>query len=98
MLSLRLGLFAQTIPSGPAIDTEVGKLTQTHAKGLAVAVIDCGKVSYIQAYYFSNVIRDPLTTDTDVYGASLTEKYGLHKNYDFTLVRWNTWRPCPFVE
>jgi CubicO group peptidase (beta-lactamase class C family) len=36
---------AQTIPNGAAIDAEVNKLmTRTSAKGMAVAVIDHGKV------------------------------------------------------
>ena len=67
-------LAAQTIPSGPAIDAEVAKImTQTHAKGLAVAVIDHGKVSYVQAYGIRDAKGDPLTTDTIMYGASLTK-------------------------
>jgi CubicO group peptidase (beta-lactamase class C family) len=65
---------AQTIPSGSAIDAEVGKImTQTHAKGMAVAVIDHGKVGYIHAYGVRNAKGDPLTTDTVMYGASLTK-------------------------
>jgi len=65
---------AQTIPSGPAIDTEVAKImAQTHAKGLAVAVIDHGKVGYVQAYGVRDSKGDPLATDTIMYGASLTK-------------------------
>ena len=38
-------LVAQMIPRGPALDAEVDKImAQTHAKGMAVAVIDHGKV------------------------------------------------------
>jgi CubicO group peptidase (beta-lactamase class C family) len=48
-------------------------MTQTHAKGLAVAVIDHGKVSYVQAYGIRDAKGDPLTTDTIMYGASLTK-------------------------
>ena len=41
---------AQTMPTGTAIDVEVGKImTRTHAKGMAVAVIDRGQVHYVQA-------------------------------------------------
>jgi CubicO group peptidase (beta-lactamase class C family) len=41
---------AQTIPSGAAIDAEIEKImTRTHAKGMAVAVIDHGKVGYVHA-------------------------------------------------
>jgi CubicO group peptidase (beta-lactamase class C family) len=69
-----LAVIAQTIPSGPAIDAEVGKImTHTHTNGMAVAVIDHGKVGYAQAYGIRNAKGDPLTTDTVMYGASLTK-------------------------
>jgi CubicO group peptidase (beta-lactamase class C family) len=65
---------AQTIPSGAAIDATVGKImTQTQAKGIAVAVIDRGIVRYVRAYGIRNDKGDPLTTDTVMYGASLTK-------------------------
>lgn len=64
----------QTIPNGVAIDAEVKKImTGTHAKGMAVAVVDHGKVSYVQAYGIRNAKGDPLTTDTVMYGASVTK-------------------------
>ena len=67
-------LAAQTIPSGPAIDAEAAEImAQTHAKGLAVAVIDHGKVGYVQAYGVRDAKGDPLATDTIMYGASLTK-------------------------
>jgi CubicO group peptidase (beta-lactamase class C family) len=69
-----LRVIAQTIPSGPAIDAEVKKImAHTHANGIAIAVIDRGKVSYVEAYGIRNVKGDPLTTDTVMYGASLTK-------------------------
>jgi hypothetical protein len=69
-----VGAFRATIPSGPAIDTEVGKLmTHTHAKGLAVAVIDSGKVTYVQAYGLRDATGDPRTAYID---ASLAGKGG----------------------
>jgi CubicO group peptidase (beta-lactamase class C family) len=65
---------AQTIPNGAAIDAEVNKLmTRTSAKGMAVAVIDHGKVGYVHAYGIRNTKGDPLTIDTVMYGASLTK-------------------------
>ena len=65
---------AQTIPNGAAIDAEVGKImTRTDAKGMAVAVIDHGKVRYVGAHGIRNAKGDPLTTDTVMYGASLTK-------------------------
>lgn len=62
------------LPDGSAIDAEVKKImTQTHANGMAVAVIDHGKVGYVQAYGIRNAKGDPLTKDTVMYGASLTK-------------------------
>jgi CubicO group peptidase (beta-lactamase class C family) len=71
---LPVAAVAQTLPNGAAIDAEVGKImSRTHAKGMAVAVIDHGKVSYVRAYGIRNAKGDPLTTDTVMYGASLTK-------------------------
>jgi CubicO group peptidase (beta-lactamase class C family) len=65
---------AQTIPDGPTIDGEISKImSRTHANGMAVAVIDHGKVSYANAYGIRDAKGDPLTTDTVMYGASLTK-------------------------
>ncbi len=65
---------AQTLPDGAAIDAEVNKMmTRTHGKGLAVAVIDHGRVGYVHAYGSRNAKGDPLTTDTVMYGASITK-------------------------
>ena len=65
---------AQTIPNGAAIDAEVRKImTHTRARGMAVAVLDHGKVGYVHAYGIRNAKEDPLTTDTVMYGASLTK-------------------------
>src|SRR5208282_40704 len=65
---------AQTIPNGAAIDGEVGQImTRTHSNGMAVAVIDHGKVGYVHAYGIRNAKGDPLATDTVMYGASLTK-------------------------
>lgn len=67
-------LVAQAIPSPDAIDAKVAGIMQhTGAKGMAVAVIDHGKVGFVRAYGIRNAQGDPLTTDTDMYGASLTK-------------------------
>jgi CubicO group peptidase (beta-lactamase class C family) len=64
----------QTTPNSAAIDAEVGKImTRTQAKGMAVAIIDGGKVGYVHTYGIRNAKGDPLTTDTVMYGASLTK-------------------------
>ncbi len=73
-LGLPLAASAQTLPPGTAIDTEVGKLmARTRANGMAVAVVDRGKVTYVKSYGIRNAKGDPLTTDTVMYGASLTK-------------------------
>ena len=56
---------AQNLPNGAAIDAEVSKImTRTHAKGMAVAVIDHGKVGYVHAYGIRNAKGDPLDAQT----------------------------------
>ena len=57
-----------------AIDAQArAALAATRAKGLAVAVIEDGQVTYVQAYGTRNAKGDPLLTDTVMYGASLTK-------------------------
>jgi CubicO group peptidase (beta-lactamase class C family) len=69
--------FAQTprpIPAPLAIDARVAEaMKTTSAKGLAIAVIDDGKVAYLHAYGVRDAAGDPLQTDTIMYGASLTK-------------------------
>src|SRR3984885_3540343 len=73
-LCLSVTAVAQTMPTGSAVDAEVSKImTGTHAEGMALAVIDHGKVGYVQAYGIRNAKGEPLTTDTVMYGASLTK-------------------------
>lgn len=48
-------------------------MAQTGAKGLAIALIDDGQVTSVAAYGVRNAKGDPLTTDTVMYGASLTK-------------------------
>src|SRR5258708_16473002 len=65
---------AHAIPDAAAIDAEVHKvITASNANGLALAVIDHGKVGYVHAYGIRNAKGDPLTTSTVMYGASLTK-------------------------
>lgn len=69
-----LPLTAQKIPGGKAIDAKVNSIMEsTHAKGMAVAVVDHGRVKYVQAYGVRNAQGDPLRTDTVMYGASITK-------------------------
>ena len=48
-------------------------MARTSAKGLAIALIDHGRVVRVQAFGLRNASGDPLTTDTVMYGASLTK-------------------------
>jgi len=65
---------AQTIPANDAIDQKVKAImAATHANGMAVAVVDHGKVGYVGAFGIRNAKGDPLTADTIMYGASLTK-------------------------
>src|SRR5688572_12484833 len=48
-------------------------MAETGARGLAIAVIEDGRVASVQAFGHRNAKGDPLTTDTVMYGASLTK-------------------------
>ncbi|MGC4052088.1 MAG: serine hydrolase domain-containing protein [Paludibaculum sp.] len=74
LVVLPMAAHAQTLPVSSAIDAQVRRiLNRTHANGLALAVIDHGKVAYTQTYGNRNAKGDPLTPDTVMYGASLTK-------------------------
>jgi len=76
-VSLLLGFLdagQAALPEPAAIDAQIQKvMAETGSKGLAIAVIDEGKVKYVQAYGVRNAKGDPLQTDTVMYGASLTK-------------------------
>jgi CubicO group peptidase (beta-lactamase class C family) len=62
------------IPPSTAIDARVGQImADTGAKGMAIAIIDNGRVNYVKAYGIRNSRNEPLTTDTVMYGASITK-------------------------
>ena len=72
--AIALSLALTALPTPAAIDAEAHKiLTQTHANGLAIALIDDGRVQYVQAYGIRDAKGDPLTPNTVMYGASLTK-------------------------
>ncbi|WEK47289.1 MAG: serine hydrolase [Candidatus Andeanibacterium colombiense] len=50
-----------------------GLMASEHVNGMAVALIDDGKVGYVHAFGARNEAGDPLGTDTVMYGASLTK-------------------------
>ncbi|HET9370752.1 MAG TPA: serine hydrolase domain-containing protein [Vicinamibacterales bacterium] len=62
------------LPDAAAIDARVRTaMAETRANGMAIAVIDDGRVAYVQAYGTRNANGDPLRTDTVMYGASITK-------------------------
>ncbi|GAB1595668.1 serine hydrolase domain-containing protein [Lysobacter claricitrinus] len=62
------------LPSTKAIDAEVARvMARTGAQGVAIAVIDGGKVVHVNALGKRNAKGGPLRTDTVMYGASLTK-------------------------
>jgi CubicO group peptidase (beta-lactamase class C family) len=78
ILLLALGLFATAAhaerPTPAAIDAAVrAGMARTGARGLALAVIDDGRVRLVRTWGARNARGDPLTPDTIMYGASLTK-------------------------
>jgi len=64
----------EAVPDASIIDSTARALMQREqVQGLALAVIDDGEVIYVVAYGIRNAARDPLTTQTIMYGASLTK-------------------------
>lgn len=65
---------ATRVPPGAEIDAAVAKaMAETGAKGLALAVVDNGRIVFTKAYGLRNAKAEPLQTDTIMYGASLTK-------------------------
>ncbi len=62
------------LPDAAALDGEMQRaLSATGAKGLALAVIEDGRVVTTRAHGLRNARGEPLRTDTVMYGASLTK-------------------------
>jgi CubicO group peptidase (beta-lactamase class C family) len=73
-LLLSTGAMASPLPHSSSVDSAVRVLmADTGGKGLALAIIDHGRVRYVQAYGVRNARGDPLAVDTVMYGASLTK-------------------------
>lgn len=65
---------ARPLPAHAAIDGAAARaMAASGAKGLAVAVIDNGKVVHVNAYGARNASGAPLEADTIMYAASLTK-------------------------
>lgn len=62
------------LPNASALDAEVARaLAATHANGIALAVIEHGRIVHVRAYGKRNAAGAPLQPDTVMYGASLTK-------------------------
>lgn len=62
------------LPTASMVDAEAARaMAATGAKGLAIAVIDDGRVVHVRSYGARNAAGDPLQDVTVMYGASLTK-------------------------
>jgi CubicO group peptidase (beta-lactamase class C family) len=74
LLLLQLPAWCAELAPPPAIDSHIREaMLQSGVQGLAVASIEQGKVAWVGAWGVRNRARQPLTTDTIMYGASLTK-------------------------
>lgn len=65
---------APAMPPPAAIDAQVrAAMAGTGARGLAIAVVDAGRVAHVASFGVRNAAGAPLDTDTVMYGASLTK-------------------------
>ena len=73
-LSLAGASPAAGVPSEATVARLAGEaMASSGAKGLAIAIVDRGKMVSVQAFGTRNAKGDPLTGDTVMYGASLTK-------------------------
>ena len=67
-------LAGSPVQASPTLDAAArSAMASTGAKGLAIATIDGGRVATVRTYGVRNRRGEPLTTDTVMYGASLTK-------------------------
>ncbi len=72
--SCRPAAVVRTLPHAAAIDSLARTLMQgEQVQGLALAVIDAGRITHVAAYGRRSADGAPLTTGTVMYGASLTK-------------------------
>jgi CubicO group peptidase (beta-lactamase class C family) len=74
MIAAAVSPAAARVPTGAALDAEVARaMAATQSRGLAIAIIDKGRVVRVRSYGERNAAGAPLRTDTIMYGASLTK-------------------------
>lgn len=73
--AMMMAVTAVTTPTNGATMAAAARqaMAETHANGLAVAVIDHGRVTSVEAFGKRNAKGEPLTVDTVMYGASITK-------------------------
>jgi CubicO group peptidase (beta-lactamase class C family) len=64
---------AGTDPAAAIDAAAKGAMARTGSRGVAVAVIENGRVELVRSYGARNAAGDPLLTDTIMYGASITK-------------------------
>lgn len=86
IMCIALTMPAVAAPTASQIAAEARQvMATTQAKGITIAVVDRGKVQSVAAFGVRNAKGDPLTTDTIMYGASLTKAvfaYGVMRLVD----------------
>lgn len=74
MMSAVAMALASPAAARPDMDAAVGAaMSRTGARGLAVAIVEDGRVVFVRAYGVRNAKGDPLEDATVMYGASLTK-------------------------
>jgi len=74
LLAASAPAYAAALPDQAGVAAIADKaMAGTGARGLAIAVIDGGKVRSVQSFGARNARGDPLTSQTIMYGASLTK-------------------------
>ena len=62
------------MPTVTELDVIVQRgMARTQAQGLALAIVDGGKVTQVKTWGIRNAKGEPLTPETVMYGASLTK-------------------------
>lgn len=75
-LSVLVGVASRPAPSQDTARLDArarAVMEETHANGLAIAVIEGGQVTAVRAYGRRNAAGEPLQIDTVMYGASITK-------------------------
>ena len=73
-MSAAPAVHARPVANAATIAQAAGRaMAQTGSQGLAIAVIEQGRVRSVQAFGHRNARGEPLTPDTIMYGASLTK-------------------------